>query len=41
MLIGVDQAEMARQSRTVVFSSAVLVVGVVGSLITARITLPH
>ena len=35
------RAEMARQSRTVVFSSAVLVLGVVGSLITALITLPH
>ena len=35
------RAEVARQSRTVVVSSAVLVVGVVGSLITALITLPH
>ena len=35
------RAEMARQSRAVVFSSAVLVVGVVGSLITALITLPR
>jgi len=35
------RAEMARQSRTVVWSSVVLVVGVVGSLVTALITLPH
>lgn len=35
------RAEMATLSRTVMMSSVVLVVGVVGSLITALITLPH
>jgi hypothetical protein len=40
-LAGGLRAEMAKQSRTVTASSAVLVVGVVGSLITALITLPH
>ena len=35
------RAEMATLSRTVMMSSVVLVVGVVGSLITALVALPH
>lgn len=40
-LAGELRAEMAKQSRTVVVSSAVLVVSVVGSLITTLVTLPR
>lgn len=40
-LAGELRAEMAKQSRTVMVSSAALVVSVVGSLITALVTLPH
>jgi hypothetical protein len=40
-LAGELRAEMAKQSRTVVASSAALVVSVVGSLVVALVTLPH
>ena len=40
-LAGDLRAEMAKQSRTVMASSAALVVSVVGSLVAALVTLPH